>query len=95
MATDQERAAERAASVAALETQLGTWSKKLEAVLARAVRAGRGRGYRLRTDGLWARHAALQSRLTRFEASGGTWDSFQAEIASDRESLELALEDLS
>lgn len=97
MATDLERAVKREANVATLEAQLDTWSKKLDGILARSIRpaAGRGDGYRVRIDGLRARHASLQARLTRFEATGSqTWGTFKSEIATDWECLELAIEDL-
>ena len=96
MTTDLDRAARREEDVAALEGLLDAWSKKLDAVLARATRVGRDPGFRVRIDGLRARHAALQSGLARFEAAGArNWESFQAEIANDRQSFELAIEDLS
>lgn len=92
-----ERPATRDAHVAKRHAQLAAWATKMDALLARAARFGHpnGAGYRVRVDGLRARHATMQARLARFEAAETqTWADFKVEIHVDWQALELALDDL-
>jgi len=95
---ERDRAARREARVAGLEAQLAVWGKTLNDHLARLRHAGPGRDgaeSTVRIDGLKARHAALRARVVRYDTFGGqTWGSFQAEIAGDWQTLELAIADL-